>query len=42
MYRKEDEIMDKRPFTCCFTGHRDLPAEQEEGVWRRVHACLEP
>lgn len=34
--------MDKRPFTCCFTGHRDLPAEQEEGVWRRVHACLEP
>lgn len=34
--------MDKRPFTCCFTGHRNLPAEQEKGVWRRVYACLEP
>ena len=34
--------MDKRPFTCCFTGHRNLPAEQEEEIWRRVHTCLEP
>ena len=34
--------MDKRPFTCCFTGHRNLPAGQEEEIWRRVYACLEP
>ena len=34
--------MDKRPFTCCFTGHRNLPAGQEEEIWRRVHTCLEP
>lgn len=34
--------MDKRSFTCCFTGHRDLPAGQEEEIWRRVHTCLEP
>lgn len=34
--------MDKRPFTCCFTGHRILPAGQEEEIWRRVYACLEP
>ncbi|MFQ7398430.1 MAG: hypothetical protein ACLRNW_11555 [Neglectibacter sp.] len=33
--------MDKRPFTCCFTGHRILPAGQEEEI-RRVYACLEP
>ena len=34
--------MDKRSFTCCFTGHRNLPAGQEEEIWRRVHTCLEP
>ena len=34
--------MDKRSFTCCFTGHRNLPAGQEEEIWRRVYACLEP
>ena len=34
--------MDKRPFTCCFTGHRNLPAGQEEKIWRRVHTYLEP
>lgn len=34
--------MDKRPFTCCFTGHRNLPIGQEEEIWRRVYACLEP
>ncbi len=34
--------MDKRPFTCCFTGHRNLPAALEEEIWRRVYACLEP
>lgn len=33
--------MDKRSFTCCFTGHRNLPAGQEEKIWRRVHTCLE-
>lgn len=34
--------MDKRPFTCCFTGHRNLPAGQEDEIWKRVYACLEP
>ncbi len=34
--------MDKRSFTCCFTGHRNLPMGQEEEIWRRVCACLEP
>lgn len=34
--------MDKRPFTCCFTGHRNLRAGQEEKIWRRVHTYLEP
>ena len=34
--------MDKRPFTCCFTGHRNLPIGQEEEIWKRVYACLEP
>ena len=34
--------MDKRPFTCCFTGHRNLPAGQEEEIWRRVYASQEP
>lgn len=34
--------MDKRPFTCCFTGHRNLPIRQEEEVWKRVYARLEP
>lgn len=33
--------MDKRPFTCCFTGHRNLPEALEEEIWRRVYACLE-
>ena len=34
--------MDKRPFTCCFTGHRNLPAGQEDEIWKRVYVCLEP
>lgn len=34
--------MNKRPFTCCFTGHRNLPIGQEEKIWKRVYACLEP
>ena len=34
--------MDKRPFTCCFTGHRNLPIGQEEEIWKRVYACLNP
>lgn len=34
--------MDKRSFTCCFTGHRILPDGQEEKIWQRVYACLEP
>ena len=34
--------MDKRPFTCCFTGHRNLLAGQENEIWKRVYACLEP
>lgn len=34
--------MDKRPYTCCFTGHRNLPAAQEEEIWQRVYAYLEP
>lgn len=34
--------MDKRPFTCCFTGHRNLPLGQEEETWKRVYACLNP
>ena len=34
--------MDKRPFTCCFTGHRNLPVGQEDEIWKRVYACLEP
>ena len=34
--------MDKRPFTCCFTGHRNLPAGREDEIWKQVYACLEP
>lgn len=34
--------MDKRSFTCCFTGHRNLPIGQEEEIWKRVYARLEP
>lgn len=34
--------MNKRPFTCCFTGHRNLPVGQEEEIWKRVYACLNP
>lgn len=34
--------MDKRSFTCYFTGHRNLPIGQEEEIWKRVYACLEP
>ena len=34
--------MDKRPYTCCFTGHRNLPAAQEEEIWQRVYVYLEP
>lgn len=39
---KGGEIIDKRPFTCCFTGHRNLPIEQEEKIWKRVYARLDP
>lgn len=34
--------MDKRPYSCCFTGHRNLPAAQEEEIWQRVYVYLEP
>ncbi|MDM8202575.1 hypothetical protein QUW08_14920 [Fournierella massiliensis] len=42
VFFKKDEIMDQRPFTYCFTGHRNLPTGWEEEIWRRVYACLEP
>ena len=31
--------MNKRPFTCCFTGH---PAGEEEAIWQRVQEHLIP
>ena len=34
--------MNKRPFTCCFTGHRNLPMEKEEEIWQRVYTRLQP
>lgn len=34
--------MDKRLFTCCFTGHHDLPIGMDEEILRRVYVCLEP
>ena len=42
IYREKDETMDKRSFTCCFTGHRNLPIGQEEEVWKRAYTCLNP
>ena len=32
--------MDKRAQPCCFTGHRQLPAGEEEAIWRRVQEHL--
>lgn len=34
--------MDKRTQTCCFTGHRHLPAGEEEAIWQRVQEHLIP
>lgn len=34
--------MDTRPYTCCFTGHRNLPIHQEEEIWQRVRTRLYP
>lgn len=34
--------MNKRPFTCCFTGHRNLPVGQEKEIWQRVYTRIEP
>lgn len=34
--------MDKRAQTCCFTGHRHLPAGEEEAIWQRVQEHLIP
>lgn len=34
--------MDKRAQTCCFTGHRHLPAGEEEAIWQRVQEHLLP
>ena len=34
--------MDKRTQTCCFTGHRHLPAGEEEAIWQRVREHLIP
>lgn len=34
--------MDTRPYTCCFTGHRNLPIHQEEEIWQRVCTRLYP
>ena len=34
--------MNTRPYTCCFTGHRNLPPDREEEIWQRVYACLCP
>ena len=34
--------MDKRAQTCCFTGHRHLPAGEEEAIWQRVQKHLIP
>lgn len=34
--------MDKRAQTCCFTGHRHLPAREEEAIWQRVQEHLIP
>lgn len=32
--------MEKRVLTCCFTGHRDLPATKEEEIWMRTYVCI--
>lgn len=34
--------MDTRPYTCCFTGHRNLSIHQEEEIWQRVCTRLYP
>ena len=34
--------MDNRAQTCCFTGHRHLPAGGEEAIWQRVQEHLIP
>lgn len=34
--------MDKRLYTCCFTGHRSLPPKKEEEIWQQVYICIEP
>lgn len=34
--------METRPYTCCFTGHRNLPIHQEEEIWQRVCTRLYP
>ena len=34
--------MDNRAQTCCFTGHRHLPAGEEEAIWQRVQEHLIP
>lgn len=34
--------MDKCTQTCCFTGHRHLPAGKEEAIWQRVQEHLIP
>lgn len=33
-------FIDKRAQTCCFTGHRQLPAGEEEAIWRWVQEHL--
>ena len=34
--------MDTRTQTCCFTGHRHLPAGEGEAIWQRVQEHLIP
>lgn len=34
--------MDTRPYTCCFTGHQNLPIHQQEEIWQRVCTRLYP
>ena len=29
--------MEKRAFTCCFTGHRELPIEKEGEIWQKTY-----
>ena len=33
--------MDKRQYTCCFTGHRDIPSGREKEIWLRVNVRLQ-